>query len=396
MRILLSAYSCEPGRGSEPEVGLRALLAATADHEVWVLTRENNLPPLEAHLRDHPARPRIHLVGHEVGPALRRVKRLGLPGLHVYYDGWQRSVATVAEALHREHGFDLVHHVTFAAHWTRVGVAGTGPPLVWGPVGGAVTTPPGLASVLGWRGLLEDASRMLTRRLVSATPDHRRTIRTAAVTIAQNRETAARLAGARDVMVYPNGAAVDIDGAPAGEPRGTDIVAVGRLVPWKGLPLALRALRHVRHPTRLVIIGDGPERGRLERLARRWGVAGRVCFRGQVPRDEVLAEIARAGVVVSPALHEEGGVAVGEVLALGTPLVCLDRGGPADQITRTPGARAIAVRPSSPGRTSRALAAALDAQLADPAPPADRIHPPSVTFAEALRDAYARAIAAPQ
>jgi hypothetical protein len=44
MNIFLSALSCEPGKGSEPEVGYRALLAAPSQHEVWAIT----LPPFRA------------------------------------------------------------------------------------------------------------------------------------------------------------------------------------------------------------------------------------------------------------------------------------------------------------------------------------------------------------
>jgi hypothetical protein len=54
MRILLSAYACEPGKGSEQEVGLRIMLAAAQRHDVWVLTRENSIPLLEEYLALHP------------------------------------------------------------------------------------------------------------------------------------------------------------------------------------------------------------------------------------------------------------------------------------------------------------------------------------------------------
>ena len=48
-RILLSAYACEPGKGSEPAVGwMWATELAAAGHEVWVLTREANRSSIEA------------------------------------------------------------------------------------------------------------------------------------------------------------------------------------------------------------------------------------------------------------------------------------------------------------------------------------------------------------
>jgi hypothetical protein len=46
MKVLLSALACEPDKGSEPEVGFRALLAAASHHEVWVLTLPESIPAL--------------------------------------------------------------------------------------------------------------------------------------------------------------------------------------------------------------------------------------------------------------------------------------------------------------------------------------------------------------
>ena len=44
MKILMSALACEPGKGSELEVGFRAMLAAASRHEVWVLTNSATIP----------------------------------------------------------------------------------------------------------------------------------------------------------------------------------------------------------------------------------------------------------------------------------------------------------------------------------------------------------------
>jgi hypothetical protein len=46
LRLLLSAFCCEPGKGSDPKVGLRTLLAAAARHEVWMLTSDTGAPAL--------------------------------------------------------------------------------------------------------------------------------------------------------------------------------------------------------------------------------------------------------------------------------------------------------------------------------------------------------------
>src|ERR671910_2552237 len=193
MKLLLSAYACEPGRGSEQEVGLQVMLAAAQRHDVWLLTRENSISLLEELLAHHPFRDRIHLEGIDLHGPIRRLKRAGLPGLHVYYDAWQRLAGVRAAQLDHRVDFDVVHHATFAAYWTRAGVTRLGKPFVWGPVGGGVSTPPPLIRELGAAGLREEGLREAVRRLAARRSSQRATARAAMVCLAQNASTARRL-----------------------------------------------------------------------------------------------------------------------------------------------------------------------------------------------------------
>lgn len=386
MRVLLSAFSCEPGKGSEPEVGFRALLAAAQDHEVWALVSCTGLTALERTLRTHPLRSRITLVPIPVGVD---EGRLGLVDFHRRYDRWQRKVGPVARDLDRRIDFDLVHHVTLATVWTRVGVAVVPKPLVWGPVGGGVDPPLGLIPELGWRGVAEEAARLVARRSLARLPQVRRAARTAVVTLAQNRPTARKLRAAGSVVMLTNAAAIDVGHVRACGPRTRDIAFVGRLVPWKGAHLAVRALRDVRDADAVLrFYGSGPERGRLERAARRWGLEDRVHFEGWVSRDELLRRLAVAGALLHPSLHDDSGLSVAEALALGTPVVCLDHGGPAEVVRLWDGRLGRGVTPGSPAVTARRLAAALDEALDDPPPVPAAPSPPRTTFDEAIPLAY--------
>ena len=67
MRVLISAYACEPNKGSEPEVGLRVVLAAARDHDVWVMTRANNVAPLKGELLRAGVAERVEVVGLSSG-----------------------------------------------------------------------------------------------------------------------------------------------------------------------------------------------------------------------------------------------------------------------------------------------------------------------------------------
>jgi len=99
------------------------------------------------------------------------------------------------------------------------------------------------------------------------------------------------------------------------------VVALGRLVTYKGYDVLLQALRDV--DTHLIIIGDGPLRGALGDLAQTLGIADRVSLVGHRPRDEAKAIVHAANVFVMPSttVAEGFGLAQVEAMATGRPII---------------------------------------------------------------------------
>ena len=107
---------------------------------------------------------------------------------------------------------------------------------------------------------------------------------------------------------------------PDSVPTGARILlSTARLVPQKGVYDAVRALSQLPGDTVLVVLGEGPERAALERLAAELGVAGRVFLPGRVP--DVAAWLRRAAVYVHPARWEGFGLGVLEAMLAGLPVV---------------------------------------------------------------------------
>lgn len=389
MKILMSALACEPGKGSELEVGFRALLAAASKHEVWVLTNSATIPVVRRAIEGYPWAERVHLEGIYFDVDDELYPQLTAPGFHRYYDRWQRKAAVRAVELDRQIDFDVVHHVTLAANWTRAGIAAVDKPLVWGPVGGGVEMPISLIGDLGWRGMIDEAARIAARRLLARFGPARIARQRAVIVFAQNQDTA-RITPTDGLMrVLSNATSIDLEPTNATGSRRKDIILAARLLPWKGGRLAVRAFRYIRHPEAVLrIFGGGTGRAGIARAARRWGVADRVRFEGRVPRDELLQVIATAGTLLHPAFHDEAGLAVAEALSLGTPVVCLDRGGPPELFPHWPGSYAEAVRPQSPDETARALAAAIDRFLFDSPPVAATPRRAMISFEDELLSAY--------
>jgi glycosyltransferase involved in cell wall biosynthesis len=175
------------------------------------------------------------------------------------------------------------------------------------------------------------------------------------------------------VHVLPNG--VDLARLrPAPRPRPRCVVAVGRLVEKKGFPdlvAALALLRETGRPVPATVIGEGPERSRLEALRDRSGLRDLLDLPGARTHEEVLAAVAGAGVLALPCVVTADGdrdalpTVVLEAMALGTPVVSTDVSGLPEMVEDGRSGRLV------PPHDPAALAAAIGELLDDPDRAAD-------------------------
>lgn len=132
---------------------------------------------------------------------------------------------------------------------------------------------------------------------------------------------------AKALTLIPNG--VDVAGLTAGAPAEgvSDIAYFGRLKGHKNVDHIVRALAVLKNRDSrrlcLDLIGNGPERARLEDLARTLGVADQIVFHGRVETDRARALLKRSKVFVHASTQECGGsVNLLEANACGLPVVC--------------------------------------------------------------------------
>jgi glycosyltransferase involved in cell wall biosynthesis len=389
-KILAFAYACEPGKGSEPGAGWAWAGILGGIGETWIITRANNREAIEAALPSVPSASSLHFVYVDLPARARRWKR-GQRGIHLYYLLWQRQALERARQLEAEHGFDLVWHLTMANVWMGSLAARVGPPFIYGPVGGGIEAPWSFAPLLGVRGLAFEGVRtaaQLAGRYLN--PIARDAWRRARVILVQNPETRTWLPPRHrgKAIVLPNAIAPE---PPDGEaaPRGTrspTAIYVGRLLPWKGVALAIRAIAKAEG-WRLIVIGSGSDAPRLRRLVRDLGVGDRVEFTGTVEHERVVSEMRdRADVFLFPSLREEAGLVVLEALTAGLPVICLDRGGP----PILAGDAGLTV--ASSGSSSEVADGIADLLIRGVFPDASTIAAQAVAFSETTRGATVRSI----
>lgn len=371
LKVLVCAYACEPNHGSEPGIGWNWVREISKYCNVWAITRANNRPLIEAALTTEALR-KVHFVYFDV-PRWIGFWKKGQRGIRLYYYLWQVGAYFAMKRLHREIGFDLSHHVTFGKYCVPSFLVLLPAPFVWGPVGGGESMPVSLWFSLSLRGKVYELFRHLARRLSELDPFVRLTARRARVGIATTTQTKGRLRalGCKRIPVMSHAALCaqeirQLNSIPSRHSNTFRVASIGSLLHLKGFDLGLKAfaLFHRQIPTsEYWFIGDGPEQARLRKLAQELQVADNVKFFGLVPRSQALEQLAECDVLLHPALHESSGWASVEAMAAGRPVICLDLGGTALQVTEETG---IKVPVISTGQVIRDLAAGMVQLARDP------------------------------
>ena len=367
MKVLISAYACEPGRGSEPGVGWNWGKQAARFHEVWVLTRANNRAAIEAELLRHPDRA-LHFSYVDL-PRWASFWKRGGKGLHLYYCLWQVAAYLRAKKLHAQIGFQLCHHLTFGNFWLPTLLWRLPVPLVWGPLGGYESVPRPFWKLFSFRAqALESIRSLLQFCACHLDPNSRKTSQKASLIIGRTAVTSALFS--RDypdkvlTLVETGIDRLQLENAPAPPQRapgsgGLQVLMVGRLIHWKGFALGIAAFQKLAAQDRqatLQVIGSGPEEASLRRLAARAGLAHRVVFHGQLPHGELAGHYENADLFLYPSLKDAGAWVVFEAMACGLPVICFDYAGPGEIVTDCCG---IKIAPGHPEQAVAGFAAAL-------------------------------------
>ena len=360
MRVLLSAYACEPNQGSEPGAGWEWATGMAMRHDVWVLTRANNREAIERELgKEHRnGLPRFIYVDFPAWAL--RLKKAGVLSVQVYYVLWQWAAARRAKAERLD--VDLVHHVTFnefrfPGMWWRCPWK-----VVLGPLGGASAANPHYRQCFGkrwWREWLR--AQML--RWWRLNPWTILSFRRADALVFVNDQMAREFGRAKErtsVLLCDQAVSDAILTQSVGSVKRENFLWVGRIEGRKGWRLALesfaRAFGSEKGGPCMRILGAGRDQIAAEQLVKDLGIADRVEFCGQQGRREVWEEMRRAKGFFFSSVRDTSGMVVLEAMSLQCPVLCLNHQGASAMTDET---CALRVEPGPWDETVQGFAAAL-------------------------------------
>jgi glycosyltransferase involved in cell wall biosynthesis len=205
-------------------------------------------------------------------------------------------------------------------------------PFVIGPVSGGLPWPAGFSQADKQKGWI-----LGLRNLYRFLPFARSTYRHASAIIAGASQTFAEFSSYREKLFFllENGVSRSLcsDGKRISNGR-LKLIFVGGLLPVKACDLALRAAAPLLRSdlAQFTVVGDGPERDRIERLSRSLEIEKAVSFCGWVSHDEAQQKLRDADVLVFPSVRDNSPAVVFEALAAGAVPVVVDFGGPGDTV----------------------------------------------------------------
>jgi len=352
-RVLISAYACEPGKGSEPGVGWNLSKALVQHNDVWVITRANNRETIETEMTKHPV-PGLKIIYYDL-PKWASWWKKGGRGVQLYYFLWQLLAIGPAISLLKETNIDLVHHLTFNQYRTISFGFFLKKPFVMGPVGGGEVIAPSFYRDLKMTTRIREVWRNSgIDRFMITILSHMNCKNK--IFIFSNSKTMQRVAPyvkRFTSTVIPAIAINPLDFKTEAEfkPEKSDVfelIYAGRPEDWKGLKIFLKALKSVKEQNvggtklRVKLIGIRTQSEKL--LVNKWvcenNLSDHVTVIDFMPRNSLIEEMRSADLCVYPAFRDSGAMAVLESCAMGCPIIVFDAGGqdafPEDVIIKIP------------------------------------------------------------
>jgi glycosyltransferase involved in cell wall biosynthesis len=363
-KILICAYACNPVKGSEEGVGWGWVKAISKYHELHVITAEFHRGDIEAVISQRPdnfENIHFHYVPHKSWYYSVNSKgwlfiegSVFKPLMNYAYRFWQRDAFALAKELHKKHGFDLVHQLTyvgfrFPGHLWKLDI-----PFVWGPIGGIENTPWRFLPSMGIYGGIYYLGRNIINSL------HRRFLRGPKKAFKKaHGNIISATEGIRKEIVHWYGedseVICEIGPPPAivgdyPKRASGEILRLswsGQHLPGKALPLLLKALALLpaEMKWRLDILGEGPCTVGWKRLAGKLGMADRCTWHGWITRDAAIDIIHQSHICIITSLKDLTSTVLLEALSQGVPVICPDHCGFSDVITRDCGIKVPVIWP---------------------------------------------------
>ena len=336
LKIFISAYACEPGKGSEIGVGWHWVLEMSKYFELWVLTRANNQAPIEKYFREHPEDDRgVHWIYFDCPDYIKKFKHQ-MRGVRVYYTIWQFMSNKVVKKVMQNNGIEIFHLLTYGNAIWRISVYGQKQFFIWGPTGGVDTIPKEFSKHYAWKHRCLESIRRMVISSLKMSPSFYRKCKNANLIFCKANSMLEIIPNKyKDKALLFTDVAMECASdyfVPEIKTTSEKLVyiSVGRLDGWRGFDLLIEAFAIAKDKLSNItmkIIGQGAEMKHLCELVKKRELQDRIVLTGQISMEDYQREMENCDVVLNACLKEGGVTNAFDCMKWGKPLICIDTGG---------------------------------------------------------------------
>lgn len=330
--LLISAYGCEPIKGSESGVGWNWILQMAKNNKLHVITRANNQEPIEQYLPED-VKDNITFYYYDTPDIIKNMKNKA-KGLYFYYFWWQLGIMPLVHKINKEQKIDYNMHLTFGSMWMPTFLPFCSTPFIWGPVGGGDCEPKSFIKTLGLKQQLIQRGRYVMNVLSFLHPS-------IIIPALKAKKIICRTEGSANVIpsflryktevMLETAMEGDVFNYKRKDRNDGQIrfISTGRLMASKNLLSAVRALALIPQNIdfKYTIVGSGPQKKLIEREAQSLGIIDKIELIAELPRTEVFKKVEESDIYLFPSLREGGSWALMEAMVIGLPVICLDWAG---------------------------------------------------------------------
>jgi glycosyltransferase involved in cell wall biosynthesis len=357
MKVLLSAFACDPMKGSEAANGWNwAISLANLGYEVTCITREVNRKSIESH-KDCS---KISFIYVDLG-MLEKTYELSIPSMYLYYLLWQRKASSKALKIHKRNKFDIVHHVTWGSVQLGSFMYKLKIPFVFGPVGGGQHAPEMIKKYFGSHWNTEIKRNKVSYLLERFNPGFKYSIKKCNTLLVANIDTYNLVSKYRSEKIIKT---FDFALPDNFFPRSIEnfrsikskfrLLWVGRFMPRKGIFLVLETMVQlkVNKSISLTIVGNGQLEPEISSFIFDNNLEDSVKFVGKVPYAEIGSYYSSHDAFFFTSLRDSCPVQLLEAMAYGLPVITIDLHGQSEIVNNENG---IKVNVQNPEETISTL-----------------------------------------
>lgn len=330
--ILVSAYACEPLKGSEQAVGWNIVLQLAKKNIVHVITRANNERSIKENI---PIEYKDNIFFHYYDtPKIFLKLKNKEKGVYLYYVLWQIGILGLAIKLNRKYKFNYIFHLTFGSVWLPTFLTFLRPKFIWGPLGGGEYIPKSFIKTLSLKGRILQYFRIVLSYLFYINPFFVYTIYKSSCILCRTDDTMQIFPKniQKKCLILTDGAIEEnifkykkIDSADS----EVKLVVTSRLIHTKNISTIIKAISLIpsKYDFSLKIVGSGPEKSNIIKLINILGISQRIELIDRVERDQVLEILSESDIYLFASLKEACNLSLLEAMAVGLPVICLNWSG---------------------------------------------------------------------